>query len=1326
MQKIDISLPGQMPIIFKRTYNNQSTFDTPLGYGWDFSYNDRLRTYSDNSVVIRTTTGKKLHFIFTGGVYVCEENPYVTLSNSADGSFIFYESPVADRYHYDQEGRLSQIENINGESLRMTYSNSPEPLIGTSPNSVTPDTPMIVSYNYQLQRIEQFNSAGTSTGRDITITYDENSGRLLSISDSTGRTISYQHDSIGNLTRIDYPEELFTAYEYTDPNDSHNMTNNLRGYGANSAVLQTSRQYDTDDRMIREEYAGGSLEIDFTIPLQKTTVTKTITDAQGVTLHEFDTVYEFTPQGFLIQTTDDQKAIMLKRDSRNNVVEKAIYLNTGTASSPNLTLETSTAFIFDTENNMIESSIEVEDGEEIRTSMAYDNGLMTEYRLFSTATPGQIHQTVIEYNHSANLPTTVANAKILKSNSPVPDYDSVAFQYNANNQPTEMLFANGDTITMEYEDGLLTKRDETTISYNNRGNVIAVTDANGNTTHFEYDDFGRRTKIINPLGEETVFSFSGWNMNRIETGKTSAQPGRIIDFTYDDYGRLLQSSTDLSGNPVFLKTFTYDSDGNVLTVTDQKNNTNTATYNQLGQVLTSTDANGNTESYTYSNLGQLLTTTNALNQTTSFEYDKRNRLIKVTSPANGITEISYNELNKVLKVTDPESREFTFAYDLAGQTLWQKSPVSGPVSYRYDAKGRVSHVIQPDGTINTYQYTNRDQLQQVILAAGTAESSTLRYGYDKAGNLLWYSDSSMGSDPLYQITYDALNRLETKTIVPINKTLRIAYNPRGQRETLTVLDNSTELFHYSYAYDSAGRLTSLTEQQQSISRTTSFSIDNTGFLVGKSYPNGVTASLSHNNVGLLDDLHYQKSDNSTIDHFQYNYDNLGNITELTDVHGTATFGYDALSHLTTADYPATTLLSDEEFSYDQTGNRLTSSGITDWAYDEGGKLTSYNGHSLTYDTKGRQQTETVGAETVLYSYDNLSRLRKVQKTGLLSSFDYDYSNQRIRKEVNGSSTWYFHDGANVLAEFNQFGQLTRNYSYTPGSFDLLGTTEGTDYNTIITNHLQTPKYALNNSQSVIWKAEYQSYGKAVIDNDVDNNGTTFILNQRFPGQYSDDETGLYYNWNRSYNPETGRYTVSDPIGTNGGINLYAYSYGSPLNHFDPTGLVCEDWLNGVKDIYDTIGEKYDDFKIGTAWAINTLTYDNIIKYYSGNKTLWAVIAYTNKNAQNISLLANGISRIAFVSAAALMSGGTTILFSFEINASSGMLAMYLSRWSLAIGATTGGFRLFRYAQGVTERNAKSANDGMSDLEYLMPLTAVLRLSGKAAKAMYIKVQKIRY
>jgi RHS repeat-associated protein len=81
----------------------------------------------------------------------------------------------------------------------------------------------------------------------------------------------------------------------------------------------------------------------------------------------------------------------------------------------------------------------------------------------------------------------------------------------------------------------------------------------------------------------------------------------------------------------------------------------------------------------------------------------------------------------------------------------------------------------------------------------------------------------------------------------------------------------------------------------------------------------------------------------------------------------------------------------------------------------------------------------------------------------------------------------------------------------------------------------------------VWSADYLPFGEAAVT------GTQEVYS-RFPGQYYDEETGLYYNYFRDYDPTIGRYIQSDPIGLDGGINTYAYVHGNPLKYVDPLGL----------------------------------------------------------------------------------------------------------------------------------------------------------------------------
>jgi len=104
------------------------------------------------------------------------------------------------------------------------------------------------------------------------------------------------------------------------------------------------------------------------------------------------------------------------------------------------------------------------------------------------------------------------------------------------------------------------------------------------------------------------------------------------------------------------------------------------------------------------------------------------------------------------------------------------------------------------------------------------------------------------------------------------------------------------------------------------------------------------------------------------------------------------------------------------------------------------------------------------------------------------------------------------------------------------------------------DHLGTPQVLSDSSGQAVWQATYGPFGQTGIDEDVDGDGTAVSFNIAFPGQYYDAETGLHYNYFRYYDPSTGRYVTSDPIGLQGGLNTYGYVGGSPIMDIDPYGL----------------------------------------------------------------------------------------------------------------------------------------------------------------------------
>jgi RHS repeat-associated protein len=103
--------------------------------------------------------------------------------------------------------------------------------------------------------------------------------------------------------------------------------------------------------------------------------------------------------------------------------------------------------------------------------------------------------------------------------------------------------------------------------------------------------------------------------------------------------------------------------------------------------------------------------------------------------------------------------------------------------------------------------------------------------------------------------------------------------------------------------------------------------------------------------------------------------------------------------------------------------------------------------------------------------------------------------------------------------------------------------------TVQTDHLDTPRQLTDNTKKIVWNWAYSAFGE---NQPTTTNNTVFNL--RYPGQYYDAESKLHYNINRYYDPATGRYTQSDPIGLSGGINTYTYVGGNSIRYVDKSGL----------------------------------------------------------------------------------------------------------------------------------------------------------------------------
>ena len=115
---------------------------------------------------------------------------------------------------------------------------------------------------------------------------------------------------------------------------------------------------------------------------------------------------------------------------------------------------------------------------------------------------------------------------------------------------------------------------------------------------------------------------------------------------------------------------------------------------------------------------------------------------------------------------------------------------------------------------------------------------------------------------------------------------------------------------------------------------------------------------------------------------------------------------------------------------------------------------------------------------------------------------------------------------------------------------------------IFSDQINTAREITDSAGVKVWQADPEPFG-ANLPNENPAGQGVFVYNPRFPGQYYDRETGLHYNYYRDYDPQTGRYIQSDPIGLKGGINTYGYVGGNPLSQYDPYGLATVHVWRGI-------------------------------------------------------------------------------------------------------------------------------------------------------------------
>ena len=193
----------------------------------------------------------------------------------------------------------------------------------------------------------------------------------------------------------------------------------------------------------------------------------------------------------------------------------------------------------------------------------------------------------------------------------------------------------------------------------------------------------------------------------------------------------------------------------------------------------------------------------------------------------------------------------------------------------------------------------------------------------------------------------------------------------------------------------------------------------------------------------------------------------------------------------------------------------------------------------------------------------------------LTAFDetltagYTSDGLRIWKEVNGQRTFFVYNGERVIGEMDASGNPTA--VNTIGNTGLISREQGGNSSAIyyLFDPLGNVLHRLDDAGTVVSSDVYDAWGKREYSNDL--TGDQYGYKGQY-GYYTDQEIGLILCTHRYYDPETGRWLTKDPIGHEGGVNLYGYCANDPVNYTDTSGLRY-DFHEKIYDAVESAMEK---------------------------------------------------------------------------------------------------------------------------------------------------------
>ncbi|MES4890408.1 DUF6531 domain-containing protein [Streptomyces sp. NPDC096012] len=725
------------------------------------------------------------------------------------------------------------------------------------------------------------------------------------------------------------------------------------------------------------------------------------------------------------------------------------------------------------------------------------------------------HTTRYTYDDTGNL-TGVA----------LPDGTQAQAQYNALGLPTEVVEPGGAVWRHTYDErgNRLTTVDplgaETRYAYDEAGRPTGITDALGHTRRVDCDDAGLPLALTDALGHTTTVRRDSFG----RVIEVTDPLGHVTRLGWTPDGRL--SRRELADGA--RESWTWDAEGNLLGHTDPAGNTTHHTVGHFGVAATRTDPDG--AQY-------------------AFAYDTELRLTGVTNPQGLTWSYTYDGAGRVIAETDYNGRTLTYTRDAAGRQAARTNGAGQTLHFVRDPFGRVVEQHADPGDVTTFAYGPDGNLCRA--ANADAEVVLER---DSLGRVL--AETVNGRTTTH--VHDAVGR-RTRRVTPSGLVSEWTYDPAGRPLTLRSSSGALDFTH-----DAAGR-----ETQRDLGGEASLTQTwtATGLLTAQTLTAlGPDRLLQHRTYAHRADGYVTEIRELTSGTRRFDLDGVGRVTR-TRAHGwSENYAYDMAGNVVDAVSPAHEAVGERRFD----GTLVRSAGRTFYAHDAEGRLVRRTRKLLNGQT--RTWTYTWNAEDRLtevtdpegtrwrYAYDPLGRRvskhRVADDGSVADRTDFVWDDMCLTEQTapDGWVTSWDH----APHSHRPVAQTSRKSTATAANTSVLAQlAEESDpehcarFHTVVTDSVGTPTELVSATGELVWQRRTGLWGTRCPGPEDDASPSDCPL--RFPGQYADPETGLYYNVHRYYDPETARYISADPLGLLPAPNPHAY-VPNPLGWSDALGL----------------------------------------------------------------------------------------------------------------------------------------------------------------------------